>query len=157
MYSFDWRYFIDPFLNRFASPNVRVCQSRQINLNFSSESHKTKISTCNRNRINHNYFFSAETLEIPKNDVEYFQVMFKSLESLRECAQLLSTSFHENKQTCQLSEVEIKTSDFLFQYKQCDSFIFLFTYQVLAFFEFPVGTSIRTQTRNLPRGDAKST
>ena len=74
--------------------------------------------------------------------------MFKRLESPWICAQLLPRVLQEMNWVCLPSDVEIKTADFYFPYKQRYNTLHLFTYRVLAFSEFPVGTSIKTQARN---------
>ena len=81
-------------------------------------------------------------LKSQKNDLEYFLVMFKSLESLQECAQPFFLGFHEIKSTCYSSEVEIKTADFLFRYKKSDNFLFCLFVKFWRFLKVPVGTSI---------------
>ena len=81
--------------------------------------------------------------------------MFKRLESPRKCAQLFHASSWRIESVCWSFEVEIKTADLYSLHKQRYCILHLFTCRVLAFSQFPVGTYIKTQTRNLPGGDAK--
>ena len=81
--------------------------------------------------------------------------MFKRLEYPRICAQLFHASSWRIESVCWSFEVEIKTADLYSLHKQRYCILHLFTYRVLAFSQFPVGTYIKTQTRNLPGGDAK--
>ena len=55
---------------------------------------------------------------------------------------VFSTSSWRNESVCWSFEVEIKTADFYSLHKHHYSILRLFTYQVLAFSYFPVGTSI---------------
>ena len=83
--------------------------------------------------------------------------MFKRLEYPWICAQLFHASSGRIESICWSFEVEIKTADFYSLHKQRYCILHLFTCRVLAFSQFPVGTYIKTQTRNLRRGDAKIT
>ena len=58
--------------------------------------------------------------------------MFKRLESPRICAQLFPRVLQEMNWACSPSDLEIKTADFYFSYKQRYHILHLFTYRVLA-------------------------
>ena len=76
--------------------------------------------------------------------------MFKSLESLRRCAQPFS-EFPRNKSTCYSSEVEIKAGDSLFWEKQRDNFTVCLFVKFWRFLHFRLERRLENRLATSPK------